>query len=125
MFDHVGLRVKDVGRSIQFYRRALEPLGVVLGPKDESSTGFGPPEAPALWLTASEDFGRVPTRAHLAFISPSRTAVDAFHKEGLAAGGRDNGPPGLRPTYGPTYYSAFLIDPDGNNVEAVCHAETP
>jgi catechol 2,3-dioxygenase-like lactoylglutathione lyase family enzyme len=119
MFDHVGLRSSNLARSVRFYDAALKPLGFVLGPKDESSAGFGPPDAPALWLTV----GDAPGQAHIAFSSASRAAVDAFHKNGLVAGGRDNGAPGLRPDYSPTYYGAFLIDPDGNNVEAVCHAE--
>lgn len=120
MFDHVGLRVSDLERSARFYRATLEPLGLVPGPKDDASAGFGPPGAPALWLTSGEARDRV----HIAFASASRAAVDAFHRKGLAAGGRDNGAPGLRPDYGSTYYAAFLLDPDGNNVEAVCHAAT-
>ncbi|MGZ3448893.1 MAG: VOC family protein [Polyangiales bacterium] len=112
MYDHIGLRVKDVKASARFYAAALEPLGFV---RDESGTGFGPPGAPALWLY--EDAS--PSRAHVAFAAKSRAAVDAFHRAGTKAGGTDNGAPGLRADYSPTYYAAFLIDPDGNNVEAV------
>ena len=80
-------------------------------------TGSGPPGAPALWLYRAEDAG---SGTHVAFVAPDRAAVDRFHAEALKAGGRDHGRPGLRADYGPTYYAAFLLDPDGNNVEAVC-----
>ena len=113
MYDHVGLRLKSVEKAERFYQAALEPLGHV---KDKSG-GFGPAGAPALWLLASDETGR---GVHVAFQARSRKAVDAFHAAGLKAGGRDNGKPGLRTDYSPTYYAAFLVDPDGNNVEAVC-----
>lgn len=93
----------------------LEPLGHAAA----SGDGFGPPGAPGLWLHEGAATGGV----HLAFRATSRAAVDAFHAAGLRLGGRDNGGPGPRPDYGPDYYAAFLIDPDGNNVEAVCLAE--
>jgi catechol 2,3-dioxygenase-like lactoylglutathione lyase family enzyme len=114
MFDHVGLRVKDIRASVRFYTAVLQPLGLV---PDSSGSGFGPPGAPRLWLyeVAAGDRG-----VHLAFETRDRAAVDRFHAAGLGAGGRDNGKPGLRADYGPTYYAAFLVDPDGNNVEAVC-----
>lgn len=114
MFDHVGLRVRNLATSRKFYGAVLGTLGHV---PDNSGTGFGPEGAPALWLheTRAANGG-----AHLAFVAPSRAAVDRFHETGLAQGGRDNGTPGLRSDYGPTYYAAFLLDPDGNNVEAVC-----
>ncbi|HEX3594584.1 MAG TPA: VOC family protein [Polyangiaceae bacterium] len=115
MFDHVGLRLKDLKKSVRFYQAILEPLGYVLASEDSSSAGFGPPNAPTLWLVADAKGGG----AHLAFKAPSRAAVDAFHRAGTAAGARDNGPPGVRPDYAPTYYAAFLIDADGNNIEAV------
>lgn len=118
MFDHIGLKVKDIGASVRFYEAALAPLGVVLCNGDDSGAGFGQPGAPALWL-GSAGKATVPS-IHLAMRAPDRKAVDRFHAAGLGAGGRDNGKPGLRPDYGPTYYAAFLIDPDGNNVEAVC-----
>lgn len=118
MFDHLGLHVRSLEASIRFYREALAPLGFVLGPRDEGSAGFGPPDAPALWLYASE----AKTRAgvHLAFRAKDRAAVDRFHAAGIEAGGQDHGKPGLRADYAPTYYAAFVTDPDGNNVEAVC-----
>jgi catechol 2,3-dioxygenase-like lactoylglutathione lyase family enzyme len=116
MYDHIGLKVKDIDASVRFYEAALAPLGHVLASHDDSGAGFGPPGAPALWLYRGKDAGRA---AHVAFRAPDRAAVDSFHASGLAAGGRDNGPAGLRADYGPTYYAAFLLDPDGNNVEAV------
>jgi catechol 2,3-dioxygenase-like lactoylglutathione lyase family enzyme len=121
MYDHVGLRVRDLETSLRFYAAALMPLGHVLGPRDEASAGFGPPGSPALWLHAAEEVGG--RGVHLAFQAVTRDAVAHFHAAGLQAGGHDNGEPGLRADYGPTYYAAFLIDPDGNNVEAVCLAE--
>jgi len=113
MYDHIGLHVTDLAASVRFYTAVMEPLGHV---PDESGTGFGPPGGPALWLYPTT----AATRAHVAFRADSREAVDRFHAAGLDAGGCDNGAPGLRPDYSPTYYAAFLIDPDGNNIEAVC-----
>ena len=117
MYDHIGLKVKDVGASVRFYQAALAPLGHVLASHDESGAGFGPPGAPALWLYHADSAG---PGAHVAFQASGRAAVDRFHADGLKAGGRDHGRPGLRADYGANYYAAFLIDPDGNNVEAVC-----
>lgn len=122
MYDHIGLRVKDVDVSARFYEAALEPLGAVLASRDEAGAGFGPKGAPCLWLHVVNPVGE-PARgsdgAHIAFKAKSKKAVDGFHAAGLAAGGKDNGAPGLRVDYSPTYYAAFLVDPDGNNVEAV------
>ncbi len=122
MYDHIGLKVKDLDASVRFYAAALAGLGHVLGSRDNAGAGFGPKGAPALWLhlDATAPKAAAPCGAHVAFRALNRKAVDRFHAEGLAAGGRDNGPPGLRSVYSPTYYAAFLIDPDGNNVEAVC-----
>jgi catechol 2,3-dioxygenase-like lactoylglutathione lyase family enzyme len=119
MYDHIGLKAKDMKASERFYTAALAPLGYVPGSSGEGYAGFGPKDAPALWLHSSD--GTNGLGAHVCFNAPSRAAVEAFHKAGLAAGGKDNGKPGPRPDYGPRYYAAFLIDPDGNNVEAVCH----
>jgi catechol 2,3-dioxygenase-like lactoylglutathione lyase family enzyme len=115
MYDHIGLKVKSLTNSARFYRAALAPLGFV---PDASGSGFGPKDAPALWLYEGD--GKSQAGTHIAFRAESRAAVDRFHAEGLKAGGRDHGAPGLRADYSPTYYAAFLLDPDGNNVESVC-----
>ncbi|AKF03000.1 VOC family protein [Sandaracinus amylolyticus] len=117
MIDHVGLKVKDLARSVRFYEAALAPLGYVLCAHDSTSAGFGPKDAPALWLYASDT---VTTTAHLALRASDRRAVDRFHAAGVDTGGRDHGAPGVRADYAPNYYAAFLLDPDGHNVEAVC-----
>ena len=116
MYDHIGLHVRNLGAAVKFYEAALAPFGYQLCSRDETSAGFGPPGEPALWLYAS---GTAST-AHVAFRAADRATVDRFHQRGTTVGGRDNGKPGLRADYAPTYYAAFLIDPDGNNLEAVC-----
>jgi len=116
MYDHIGLKVEDLDAAVSFYRAALAPLGHVLASRDAASAGFGPPDAPALWLYRGESGAKI----HVAFRAADRRSVDRFHAAGLEAGGRDHGKPGLRTDYSPTYYAAFMLDPDGNNVEAVC-----
>ncbi|HSW23009.1 MAG TPA: VOC family protein [Burkholderiaceae bacterium] len=118
MFDHVGLKVSDLPRSVRFYKSALATLGHELGSEGDGYAGLGPKGAPALWLYAVA--GAVGPGTHVAFAAADRAAVARFHAQGLAAGGRDNGGPGLRNDYGANYYAAFLLDPDGHNVEAVC-----
>ena len=117
MIDHIKLHVADAERSKGFYTQALAPLGyrVVLEPAP-GAVGMGT-RFPDFWLAQSDS----PTVAHVALRADDRATVDAFHAAALAAGGRDNGAPGLRPQYHPGYYGAFVLDPDGNNVEAVHH----
>jgi catechol 2,3-dioxygenase-like lactoylglutathione lyase family enzyme len=119
MLDHVKLFVSDVERSRAFYERALQPLGyrVLLEPAP-GVVGMGG-DFPNFWLAQAE--GGPTTTAHVAIRADSRSVVDEFHEAALAAGGTDNGVPGLRPQYHPSYYGAFVHDPDCNNVEAVCH----
>jgi catechol 2,3-dioxygenase-like lactoylglutathione lyase family enzyme len=118
MLDHLGIRVSDFGRSKTFYERALAPLGYkVIIEFGGVAVGMGV-DRPDFWIGQ----GPVSEAVHIAFTSESRATVDAFHQAALAAGGRDNGGPGLRPHYHSTYYGAFVLDPDGNNVEAVCHS---
>jgi catechol 2,3-dioxygenase-like lactoylglutathione lyase family enzyme len=119
MYDHIGLKVRDLDASVRFYTAALAPLGHVLSSRDDSGAGFGPEDAPALWLHLSK--APQGAGAHVAFRANDHNAIKAFHAAGLKAGGRDNGGAGPRKDYSPTYYAAFLIDPDGNNIEAVCN----
>jgi catechol 2,3-dioxygenase-like lactoylglutathione lyase family enzyme len=120
VIDHVGVNVKDFAESRRFYERALEPLGYrVLVAFDEwNAAGFGQDRKPDFWVAQREPLG---TGTHVAFTCDDRATVDRFHAAALDAGGIDNGAPGLREHYHSTYYSAFVLDPDGNNVEAVCH----
>jgi len=117
MYDHIGFKVKDLDTAVRFYAAALAPLGHIVVTHEASYAGLGPKGEPGLWLYAAKD-AKSPG-VHIALRAPDRAAVDRFHAEGLKAGGRDNGVPGLRLDYSPDYYAAFLIDPDGNNVEAV------
>ncbi len=123
MLDHIGLDVTDIARSRAFYEKALAPLGyaVVQQIEDEGTTVvmFGV-DGEIDFVIADKD--RPGEANHIAFRAATRAQVDAFHTAALAAGGRDHGPPGLRPHYGAAYYAAFVFDPDGFNVEAVCHA---
>ena len=123
MLDHVGIVVADLSRSLGFYDRALAPLGItrVMQFPDEGEpqgVGYGRDRKPFFWVGAY----RAPLGPiHLAFAAPDQEAVRAFHAAALDAGGTDNGAPGLRPDYHPGYYAAFVLDPDGNNLEAVNH----
>ena len=126
MLDHVGIPVSDYARSKAFYLQALAPLGIGLVMEvtpemtgNGSAAGFGSEGKPYFWFG---DDGAPGEHTHVAFATTSRANVDAFHAAGLAAGGRDNGAPGERP-YHPGYYAAFVLDPDGNNIEAVHHGE--
>jgi catechol 2,3-dioxygenase-like lactoylglutathione lyase family enzyme len=116
LIDHVHLRVADLDASKRFYRAILEALGKTIGGEDERHL-----QADELWIDAAGD--DPVSRLHLAFQAADKDAVSRFHAAGLAAGGRDNGAPGPR-DYHPGYYAAFLLDPDGNNIEAVVHAQS-
>jgi catechol 2,3-dioxygenase-like lactoylglutathione lyase family enzyme len=118
MFDHIGITVQDLERSRAFYADALEPLGIRELMQFEHAAAFGR-ERPMFWLMLGEP-ATAALRTHVAFIASTRLDVEAFHRAALAAGGIDNGAPGLRPHYHANYYGAFVLDPDGNNVEAVC-----
>jgi catechol 2,3-dioxygenase-like lactoylglutathione lyase family enzyme len=134
MIDHLGIPVGDIARATEFYRKALAPLGygVVMEVSaaetgDSAAVGLGPPGKaqdfqsgkPSFWISEGKPLGE---HIHVAFLAPTRASVDAFYRAALEAGGKDNGPPGLRPQYHANYYGAFVFDLDGNNIEAVCHA---
>jgi len=121
MFDHLGLHVKDLAKSSRFYEAALAPLGYVAGARDASSASFGPAGAPVLYLYQAK--GSAGPGVHVALTASERSLVKQFFERGLSAGGKDNGAPGVRADYAANYYAAFLLDPDGNNVEAVCLSE--
>src|SRR5262245_56380239 len=124
--DHVGLRVRDYARSKAWYQEALAPLGIELVMEWGNAGGFGRNRKPELWVGSDRpDFegpgDNAATPIHVALIASSREAVDAFYAAAIAAGGRDNGAPGVRAHYHPNYYGAFVLDPDGHNIEAVHH----
>ncbi len=119
MLDHVSLKVADFKASKAFYDAALAPLGLTMLMGGEFFAGYGDTR-PFFWIGQAEASPSIGT--HVAFAVESRALVDAFHAAALAAGGRDNGAPGIREHYHPTYYGAFVLDPDGHNAEAVCHA---
>jgi catechol 2,3-dioxygenase-like lactoylglutathione lyase family enzyme len=125
MIDHLSIGVRDVARAKRFYDAALVPLGYTCLSAGEASLGYGD-SAVTLWIGAAER--PVPpddkSGLHVCFTAPTRRSVDAFHAAALAAGGKDNGKPGLRADYGPNYYAAFVVDPDGYRLEAYCGAET-
>ena len=118
MLDHISLSVTDADKAKGFYAKALAPLGYKLISEYEGGFGIGLDGGSTIW--AGQGPAQKPI-AHLAFRAKDRKQVDAFHKAALGAGGKDNGKPGPRENYSPTYYAAFVLDPDGNNVEAVCH----
>lgn len=126
MIDHTSVNVRDFGRSKAFYAKALAPIGYALimevpadiNPGGVDAAGFGQDGKPDFWIGAGDPGS---PGAHVAFQVASRSMVDAFYAAAIAAGGKDNGPPGPRPQYHASYYAAFVRDPDGHNIEAVCH----
>ena len=126
MIDHIGFAVSGYEKSKAFYTQALAPLGYVLimevaaegNPSGAPAAGFGEGGKPDFWIGGE---GKLEKPLHVAIVAKDRASVDAFHRAALAAGGKDNGEPGLRPHYHPNYYAAFVFDPDGHNIEAVCH----
>ena len=134
MIDHIGMKVRDIARATAFYLKALGPLGygivMEVSAADTghgAAIGFGAPGKaedfqsgkPSFWIGEGK---RSSAPIHVAFAAPNRASVDAFYRAAIAAGGQDNGPPGLRPHYHANYYAAFVLDPDSNNIEAVCYA---
>ena len=124
MLDHVGIGVSDFARAKAFYDKALAPLGIAVVKEvtaeqtgGHPAAGYGSKGKPYFWFGGGEGGAR----AHIAFTAKDRASVDAFYKAAIAAGGKDNGAPGLRPHYHDNYYGAFVLDPDGHNIEAVCH----
>jgi catechol 2,3-dioxygenase-like lactoylglutathione lyase family enzyme len=120
MLDHVGFGVSDYARSKAFYEQALAPLGIRLVMEPAPGIGGFGDQRPFFWIDTRGSAAH--QAVHVAFTAPERATVDAFHAAALAAGGTDNGAPGVRAIYHPHYYGAYVLDPDGNNVEACCHA---
>jgi len=118
ILDHIGLAVRDFAKSATFFRRALAPLGIQTVLEGEGWAMLGKDGRPEFWIGVH---GIPPGPIHLAFAAENRDQVREFHRAALAAGGRDNGAPGVRARYHPDYYGAFVFDPDGHNIEAVCH----
>ena len=115
MIDHIGIAVADLAASRQFFVAALTPLGYKVLYDLETAVGMGEGDFPTFWFGKGQ-----PRPSHIAFAASDRQMVDAFHRDALAAGGHDNGSPGVRAEYHPDYYAAFAYDPDGNNIEVVC-----
>lgn len=126
MIDHIGFPVSDYPRAKAFYTQALAPLGYVLimevpdnlTGSGAAAAGFGKDDKPDFWIGGE---GGLEKPVHIAILANDRATVDAFHAAAIAAGGKDNGAPGIRAHYHPDYYGAFVLDPDGHNIEAVCH----
>jgi catechol 2,3-dioxygenase-like lactoylglutathione lyase family enzyme len=120
MLDHISIGVTDLGASRDFYLKSLAPLGVVVVKEVPGSVGLGQSGFPSFWLAATD---LSPAPLHVAFTAENRAQVDAFHRAALEAGAKDNGAPGVRAQYHPNYYGAFVVGPDGHNVEVVCHRQ--
>ena len=122
MIDHVSLSVRDLAKSKTFYAAALVPLGYRVVAEFPGGAGLGSGPKADLWLSRRDP---VTAHVHIAFQCGTRSLVDAFYSAAIKAGGRDNGAPGPRAEYHPHYYGAFVLDPDGHNIEAVCHEPPP
>jgi catechol 2,3-dioxygenase-like lactoylglutathione lyase family enzyme len=122
MFDHLGIGATDYAATKAFLLKALQPLGIGIVMEGPHGLGLGLNNKPSLWINSTSER---PTPLHLAFTAASHKQVDEFYRAALEAGGKDNGPPGLRPQYHDNYYGAFVIGPDGHNFEAVCHRAEP
>ena len=125
MIDHVSITASDIDRAARFYDATMAALGYAQAYRREDAIGYGTRNRAGddghSYISVYRSDNVVPDRRHWAFRAKSRQAVDAFHRAGIEAGGRDDGAPDLRPDYHPSYYAAFLLDPDGNRIEAVCH----
>jgi catechol 2,3-dioxygenase-like lactoylglutathione lyase family enzyme len=124
VIDHIGVGVRDYEESVEFYSQTLAPLGLELVAETETdnrSAGFGYRGRDDFWIHEGRPVGR----SHIAFEAQNQEQVDDFHAAGLEAGGRDNGAPGLRREYSSSYYAAYILDPNGNNIEAVFHGDAP
>ncbi len=118
IIDHIGMAIRDHKKSKNFYSACLAPLGIELVIEVEGWAGFGKAGKPEFWFGVHD---QAQNPIHIAFSADNRAQVDAFYKAALTAGGSDNGAPGVREIYHPNYYGAFVLDPDGHNIEAVCH----
>ena len=118
IIDHIGFGVSDFKKSKEFYLKCLEPLGITLIREEGNTVGFGKENKAPFWFGPD---GEASKKMHIAFAAETRAQVDEFYKAAIAAGGKDNGAPGIREVYHLNYYGAFVFDPDGHNVEAVCH----
>jgi catechol 2,3-dioxygenase-like lactoylglutathione lyase family enzyme len=127
ILDHIGINVKDYARAKAFYEKALAPLGISVVMEFGTFCGFGRDKKPDFWIGAGQtrfqrnEHVKVITPVHVSFVARSRAEVNAFYRAALEAGGKDHGAPGIRAEYHPGYYGAFVLDPDGHNVEAVVH----
>ena len=118
IIDHIGFAISNHENSKEFYSKALAPLGIELVAEVQGWAGYGKNGKPEFWFG---EHNKVQNPMHIAFAADTREQVDNFYKEAIAAGAKDNGKPGIREIYHPNYYGAFVIDPDGHNIEAVCH----
>jgi catechol 2,3-dioxygenase-like lactoylglutathione lyase family enzyme len=122
MFDHISIGVRDIARSKRFYDAALKPLGVTCKSADASNLGYGAEEGIGLWIGATDKPVPADNKSflHFCFAATTRKSVDQFHAAAVKQGGKENGAPGVRKDYSPTYYAAFVVDPDGYRLEVHC-----